>query len=198
MLGQDGNDGLIGRSIQKMFDEKRDLETLSKGESKVRISVELLEVYNEKVRDLLSNVNDQDLKVTSCEVVGNIVAETATPSQLLQVLQLAQSRRCVKATGSNAESSRSHMISTIRYTVTMPEGGGERSGRLNICDLAGSERLDKSGTQSVGVSTFVARLSSPNICSWLLTVFIRISGTGGPIRGVQKHQQIVERPFKCN
>ena len=73
MLGPDGNDGLIGRSIHKMFDDKRVLETLSKGETKVRISVELLEVYNEKVRDLLSNVNDQDLKVTSCEVVGNKV-----------------------------------------------------------------------------------------------------------------------------
>ena len=165
MLGPDGNDGLIGRSIHKMFDDKRVLETLSKGETKVRISVELLEVYNEKVRDLLSNVNDQDLKVTSCEVVGNIVAETATSDQLFQLLQLAQSRRCVKATGSNAESSRSHMITTIRYTVTMPEGGGERMGRLNICDLAGSERLVKSGTHCVGVSAFRCAAVLREYCS---------------------------------
>ena len=150
MLGQDGSDGLIGRSIQKMFDEKREMELMSQGETKVSISVELLEVYNEKVRDLLSSEKGQDLKVTSSEVVGNIVVETTTADQVLQVLQLAQGRRCVKATGSNAESSRSHMIFTIRYSVTFSEG--ERHGRLNICDLAGSERLDKSGAHRVGVS----------------------------------------------
>jgi hypothetical protein len=152
MLGQDGSDGLIGRSIQKMFDDKRETESLSQGETRVSISVELLEVYNEKVRDLLSSQKDQDLKVTSSEVVGNIVVETTTADQVLQVLHLAQSRRCVKATSSNAESSRSHMIFAIRFNVAFPEG--ERHGRLNICDLAGSERLGKSGAHLVGVSIF--------------------------------------------
>lgn len=155
MLGEEGNAGIIGRSVQKMFDEKAEMEALSQGENTVSMSVELLEVYNEKVRDLLSSEKDQNLKVNSNEVVGNIVVQTNTVDQVLQVLQLAQSRRCVKATGSNAESSRSHMIFTIRYTVSMPDGV-QRHGQLNICDLAGSERLDKSGANRVGVSEAAA------------------------------------------
>ena len=151
MLGEDGNDGLIGRSVCKMFEEKHAMEALSKNETQVSMSVELLEVYNEKVRDLLSSEKDQDLKVNSSEVVGNIVVKTNTVDEVMKVLRLAQSRRCVKATGSNAESSRSHMIFTIRYNVTMKDGV-ERNVKLNICDLAGSERLDKSGANNVGVS----------------------------------------------
>ena len=65
----------------------------------------------------------------------------------MEVLDLAQSRRCVKATQSNAESSRSHMVFTLHFSVTM-KNGIKRAGRLNICDLAGSERLSKSGANS--------------------------------------------------
>lgn len=151
MLGEDGNDGLIGRSVRKIFEEKREVETLSRGETHVSVSVELLEVYNEKVRDLLSADKDQDLKVLSNEVVGNIVVQTNAVDEVMKVLALAQRRRCVKATGSNSESSRSHMIFMLHFNVTAKDGV-ERSGKLNICDLAGSERLDKSGTNVVGVS----------------------------------------------
>ena len=156
MLGEDGNDGLIGRSVHKMFNEKREMEALSRGATRVSMSVELLEVYNEKVRDLLSSEKDQDLKVTSNEVVGNIVVQTNTEEEVMKVMALAQSRRCVKATSSNSESSRSHMIFTLHFNVTTKDGV-ERNGKLNICDLAGSERLNKSGANNVGVSTICDR-----------------------------------------
>jgi len=151
MLGEDGNHGLIGNSVRKMFEEKGEIEALSRGESQVSMSVELLEVYNEKVRDLLSNEKDQDLKVTSNEVVGNIVVQTETEDAVMKVLSFAQANRCVKATNLNAESSRSHMIFTLHFNVTA-KNGVTRSGKLNICDLAGSERLSKSGAHITGVS----------------------------------------------
>jgi hypothetical protein len=151
MLGEDGNDGLIGRSVRKLFDQKREMEALSRGETRVSMSVELLEVYNEKVRDLMSSEKDQDLKVTLNEVVGNLTIQTNSVEEVMNVIELAQSRRCVKATGSNAESSRSHMLFTLQFNVTMKDGV-ERNGKLNICDLAGSERLNKSGTNNFGVS----------------------------------------------
>jgi kinesin family protein C1 len=153
MLGgrrSDGSDdeGIIGRSIRKMFSEKREVEALSRGSSQVAISVELLEVYNEKVRDLLSPEIHQDLKVTSNhDVVGNIVVETKSEHEVLKVLEIAQSRRCTKATDSNSESSRSHMVFTLHFVVTdiSSQGNIQRAGKLHICDLAGSERLYKSG-----------------------------------------------------
>ena len=151
MLGDEANPGLIGRAVEKVFAAKHDIELLSKEETEVTISVELLEVYNEKVRDLLASTSARDVKVTSEEVVGNIVVSTPTQDQVLRVLSLAQSRRCVKSTASNQESSRSHMVFTIHFDVNTKDGI-QRHGKLNICDLAGSERLSKSGAHNVGVS----------------------------------------------
>lgn len=132
-----------------MFNAKRELEALSRGKAEITLSVELVEIYNEEVRDLLCTSNS--LKVSSNEVVGNAVVQTETEDEVLQVLSLAQGRRCVKATESNAESSRSHMLFTLHFQALLP-GGITRTGKLNICDLAGSERLGKSGANVVGVS----------------------------------------------
>ena len=154
MLGEPGNEGIVSRSIKKLFDAKAEVEALSRGESQVSLSVELLEIYNEKVRDLLapkSGANGQEvnLKVTSQEVVGNTIVETSTEEEVKQILEMAQSRRCVKATASNSESSRSHMLFTVHFHVTTKDGVTQE-GKLNVCDLAGSERLGKSGAHLVG------------------------------------------------
>jgi len=76
--------------------------------------------------------------------VNNIVLEAKTVDEVLHALETAKSRRCVSATNSNAESSRSHLVFTIHFTVKTPKF--TRSSKLNICDLAGSERLNKSGS----------------------------------------------------
>jgi hypothetical protein len=156
MLGSENNPGLISRSINKFFNAKREIESLTEGATNVSINVELLEVYNEQVWDLLSpnsgpNGRELALKVTSKDVVGNIVVAANTEDEVMQLLSLAQSRRCVKATASNAESSRSHMIFTIHFSACSSDGL-TRNGKLNICDLAGSERLSKSNTHLVGGS----------------------------------------------
>lgn len=133
-----------------MFQKKAELETMSRGSTTIEISVELLEVYNEKVRDLLSSDSGCALKVTPDDVFGNIVCETSSQQEVNTVLEMAQKRRCVKGTASNAVSSRSHMIFTLHFAIKN-SSGSERLGKLNICDLAGSERLSKSGAHLVGV-----------------------------------------------
>jgi kinesin family member C1 len=152
MLGESGNEGIISRAVNKLFTAKQELEEYSSGNATVGMSVELLEIYNEQVRDLLvpnagPNGREVSLKVTSNEVVGNLRVPADSEAEIMTILALAQSRRCVKATQSNAESSRSHMVFTIHFDVAM--NGISRSGRLNICDLAGSERLSKSGANSI-------------------------------------------------
>jgi len=149
--------GVIGRSIGKLFDTKHEIESTSEGSSRVDLSVEMLEVYNEEVRDLLAINFGSDgkllnLKVNSQEVVGNEVLQVNKEEDILGILTAAQKRRCVKATASNSASSRSHLLFTLNITLEL-ESGVKRVGKLNICDLAGSERLDKSGTNIVGVST---------------------------------------------
>jgi hypothetical protein len=82
MLGEPSNEGLIARSVSKLFKAKHEMEALSRGATKVSLSVELLEIYNEEqVRDLLApgsgpSGREINQKVTSTEVIGNIVVPT--------------------------------------------------------------------------------------------------------------------------
>ena len=161
MLGDESNQGLIARSVAMLFSSKSEIEALSKGETTVRLSVELLEIYNETVRDLLSPDQKGDLRVTSNEVVGNLLVDTGTADEVMEVLQMAQSRRCVRSTQSNSESSRSHMVFTIHFQVNNANGAS-RKGKLHICDLAGSERLGKSGANATVGSSLMKETKNIN------------------------------------
>lgn len=151
--------GLIPRAVEKLFSSKRDIERSSSGSGNnvsVDIQVELLEIYNEEVRDLLDDnagPNGQliKLKLSSNEAVGNIKVNVSNKDEVAGILQLAQERRCTKATKSNAESSRSHLLFTIHFDISSSSTAdgstaNNKSGCLHIIDLAGSERLDKSGS----------------------------------------------------
>lgn len=150
MIGDVHNRGLIPRAVGKLFAAKKEIEE-ARGGLTVDIRVELLEIYNEEVRDLLDDEcgpNGQllKLKLSSNEAVGNIKVNAKDAQETEGILRLAQERRCVKATKSNAESSRSHLLFTIHFEVTSENDGAIRTGCLHIIDLAGSERVDKSGS----------------------------------------------------
>ena len=74
----------------------------------------------------------------------DFVVPLKTPSQVRQLLQIAQSRRTVAATLMNERSSRSHSVFTLRIFGTN-DSGETCEGSLNLVDLAGSERLNSSG-----------------------------------------------------
>lgn len=146
MIGGPGNDnkGIVFRAVEKIFQAKKELEA-SQSSISVKLSVELLEIYNENIRDLLARNNRQDtLRIVSSDVIGNVCATVEKEEDVYEILSFASSKRCVKATNSNLESSRSHMLFTIHF-VTSHNNEIKRVGKLHICDLAGSERLDKSG-----------------------------------------------------
>jgi len=148
MIGDRENPGLIPRSVEKLFAAKRDIE--QDGNGTVSIRVELLEIYNEEVRDLLADSGPTG-KLVACQVssndaVGNIKMDVDDVKDVEGILKLAQERRCVKATKSNSESSRSHLLFTMHFSVLASADGSSRTGRLNIVDLAGSERVAKSGS----------------------------------------------------
>ena len=160
MLGDSqspGNEGIIFRSIRKLFEAKTKIEDLSQGDKSVTMTVELLEVYNEQVRDLLcsnpigARGKEMSLKISGNKAVGSIQQPVANEADVFKILDKAQQRRTVKATSSNATSSRSHLLFTIQYKITSRDGTTQ-VGKLNVCDLAGSERLAKSGTNNVGGS----------------------------------------------
>jgi hypothetical protein len=155
MIGTDEHQGLIPRSVQLFFDTKADIERKCRAQDQdvdIQIEVELLEIYNEEVRDLLSPNAGNDGKLikvdlNSHDAVGNVVVSASSKQDVDNILRLAQSRRCVKSTNSNAESSRSHMLFTIHFKVSSNSNEElARDGCLHIIDLAGSERVSKSGS----------------------------------------------------
>jgi hypothetical protein len=145
-----GHEGIIARAIRKLFDSKREIEEVSQNAKSVAMKVEMLEIYNENVRDLLASPAGADgpgisLKVVGSEAVGSIRQPVRTEVEVSQILKTAEKRRCVKATNSNATSSRSHLVFSIEFSVISKDGSVHQAGKLNVCDLAGSERLSKSG-----------------------------------------------------
>ena len=169
MIGDERDPGLIPRAVTKLFEAKRDIE--NSGHSLVvNIQVAILEIYNEKLRDLLADDHGQLLKFKfgSNKAVGNIKVNAHEEREVEGILQLAQERRCVKATKVNAESSRSHLLFTLHFEISLindDTNEARKSGCLHIIDLAGSERLDKSGshgtllTEAIHINTSLSALA---------------------------------------
>ena len=147
--GSPGTEGIISRSVRKLFEAKAKIEELSRGDKSVSMTVELLEIYNEQVRDLLSPTATASLKISGDKAVGSIHQPVTDEASVFKILSEAEQRRTVKATSSNATSSRSHLLFTIEYSITSKDGSIQ-VGKLNVCDLAGSERLSKSGAHNTG------------------------------------------------
>jgi len=109
----------------------------------VSIKVELLEISKHEVRDLLDTRSGPDgqlieLRVNS-KTTGNILASPDDQDQVAKILELAQRRRCMKATESN-----SHLLFTIHFEVNSDSESSNRKGCLRIVDLAGSEHENPS------------------------------------------------------
>mmetsp|Transcript_15857 Transcript_15857/g.36785 ORF Transcript_15857/g.36785 Transcript_15857/m.36785 type:complete len:273 (+) Transcript_15857:578-1396(+) len=114
------------------------------------ISVSVLEIYCEQIRDLLSEDKDaQKLEIRQGEhgnyVPGLTVVPVTHMEQVGELLEVADRNRSTASTNMNEHSSRSHLMLSVHVrSVNRVSGAGTR-GKLHLVDLAGSERLSKSG-----------------------------------------------------
>lgn len=153
MIGDSQHPSIIPRSIQMLFDTKDDIEKGHGQSVNVSIGVELLEIYNEQVYDLLSPDTGRGGKRDKVDLndhrtEGNVVAPASSREDVETYLELGLSRRCVKATKSNSQSSCSHLHFAIHFQVASSTNEDLNSnGCLRILDLAGSECVGKSGSE---------------------------------------------------
>ncbi|CAH8381986.1 unnamed protein product [Eruca vesicaria subsp. sativa] len=151
MEGTPDSRGVNYRTLEELFRSSESRSRLMKFE----LSVSMLEVYNEKIRDLLvdnSNHPPKKLEVKQSaegtqEVPGLVEAQVFNTDEVWDLLKRGYSVRSVGSTAANEQSSRSHCL--LRVTVKGENliNGQKTRSHLWLVDLAGSERVGKVETE---------------------------------------------------
>ncbi|KAF4693915.1 hypothetical protein FOZ60_009662 [Perkinsus olseni] len=122
------------------------------GQTGIRVWVSYLEIYNEHLHDLLADSSEagKDLSVMEHPSLGVYVkgaTEVVVRSEedIERMLEYGLKRRAEGATNMNAHSSRSHAVFRIKLECKH-RAGPTVSSRVNLIDLAGSERQGKTGS----------------------------------------------------
>ncbi|XP_031830458.1 kinesin-like protein KIF13A isoform X9 [Nomia melanderi] len=152
MMGSGENKGIIPRLCDNLFDM---IAKQQSSELTYKVEVSYMEIYNEKVHDLLDpKPNKQSLKVREHNVLGPYVdglSQLAVTSlqDIDNLMAEGNKSRTVAATNMNSESSRSHAVFSVILTQTLTDAksgvSGEKVSRMSLVDLAGSERAVKTG-----------------------------------------------------
>jgi kinesin family protein C1 len=155
--------GIIPRAVEQVLSQAK----LMQSQKWVfKISASFLEIYNEELKDLLVTMK-QGGKPSKAEKLAikrnregksyvdgltQIPIDTddslAGMEQLEMLMSSAARSRSVASTKMNAHSSRSHSVFMLHLHGYNEDSGASVHGALNLCDLAGSERLDRSGAGS--------------------------------------------------
>ena len=166
MLGNEENPGIMSLTLNELFDKIK-----SYPEREYTVKLWYLEIYNENIRDLLVN-NSENLELREDPNKGLIVngiTEMVPKSSehILSILKKGNKNRTTESTNANETSSRSHAILQINVSYKEKASGINyeiKYGKLNLIDLAGSERA--SVTKNKGARLF----EGANINKSLLTL----------------------------
>ncbi|EWC45992.1 hypothetical protein DRE_04785 [Drechslerella stenobrocha 248] len=151
MMGYGEEYGIIPKICQNIFtrmNSEKDPNVMS------TVEVSYLEIYNEKVRDLLNPSNKGALKVREHPSLGPYVEDLAklvvtSFREIENLMDEGNKARTVAATNMNETSSRSHAVFTLILTQKRHdvETGfdTEKVSRISLVDLAGSERANSTG-----------------------------------------------------
>ncbi|KAK4356322.1 hypothetical protein RND71_025293 [Anisodus tanguticus] len=149
MEGTKGNRGVNYRTLEELFKiAKERSETFT-----YDISVSVLEVYNEQIRDLLAPpTTSKKLEIKQApeglhHIPGLVEAKVENIEEVWDVLQTGSSARAVGSNNVNEHSSRSHCMLCIMVTAKNLIDGECTKSKLWLVDLAGSERLAKTDVQ---------------------------------------------------
>ena len=127
--------GIVPRAVDRIF--KCFNDELSSIGWDMKFVLSVCEIYNKKTRDLLAEKNVEKTEELKEMQIKSLKEWNENFGQIGQ-------RRKVAETKMNMESSRSHLIFKIKIHLHNSKTDEDRFGSLNLIDLAGSERVDKS------------------------------------------------------
>ncbi|KAL8130506.1 hypothetical protein V2J09_019661 [Rumex salicifolius] len=109
------------------------------------ISVQMMEIYNEQVRDLLTTDKIRNSSQNGINVPDANRIPVSTTDDVIRLMNLGQKNRAVSSTAMNDRSSRSHSCLTVHVQGReLTSSGASLRGCMHLVDLAGSERVEKS------------------------------------------------------
>ncbi|KAG1666625.1 hypothetical protein FOA52_005834 [Chlamydomonas sp. UWO 241] len=144
---EDGR-GINYRALGDLFSIVKDRE----GEMEYSIRCQMIEIYNESLRDLFTRdvrsgpkLELRNTMPSGQNVVGVEQVEVAGPHEVMALMERGSRNRAVAGTQMNERSSRSHQVLTIIVDGLNRVTGATTHACLHLVDLAGSERLKQSG-----------------------------------------------------
>ncbi|ORZ11074.1 hypothetical protein BCR42DRAFT_454115 [Absidia repens] len=151
MMGYGEDIGIIPRTCEELFNRIN-----QNTDSSITFAAEVsyIEIYNEKVRDLLNPKNKGNLKVREHPSTGPYVEDLSrlvvrSFDDINHLMDEGNKARTVAATNMNETSSRSHAVFTVFLTQKrldeMTKLETEKVARISLVDLAGSERANSTG-----------------------------------------------------
>ncbi|CAG5135378.1 unnamed protein product, partial [Candidula unifasciata] len=154
MLGVMSDPGIIPRVVRSLFasiqaekDASRDLGDVSPQHT---VTFSYMEIYNEKVQDLLSGKQDLPIREDSNHniFVAGLTEKTIDSFDTFKShFEPASSNRTVAATKLNENSSRSHSILMLKVHCRLHKK--QYTGKIYLIDLAGSEDNRRTGNQGI-------------------------------------------------
>ncbi|XP_051493192.1 kinesin-like protein KIF1B isoform X1 [Apus apus] len=155
MMGkqEEGQAGIIPQLCEELFEKINDN---SNEEMSYSVEVSYMEIYCERVRDLLNPKNKGNLRVREHPLLGPYVEDLSklavtSYTDIADLMDAGNKARTVAATNMNETSSRSHAVFTIVFTQkkhdTETDLCTEKVSKISLVDLAGSERADSTGAK---------------------------------------------------
>jgi kinesin family protein 1 len=153
MMGYGAEPGVIPKICKTMFERISAVQAADKNLS-CTVEVSYLEIYNERVRDLLNPSTKGNLKVREHPSLGPYVEDLAklvvgSFAEIENLMDEGNKARTVAATNMNETSSRSHAVFTLILTQKRHDVetnmDTEKVSRISLVDLAGSERATSTG-----------------------------------------------------
>ncbi|CAH1104663.1 unnamed protein product [Psylliodes chrysocephalus] len=143
--------GIIPRAAFHIFDE---LNKMSNVDMSVKVSY--IELYNEEIRDLLSD-DENTLQIYtdnkgSVSIQGVNEISTHDGEGICKLFQRGIVKRQIAPTLMNHQSSRSHTVFTITVVTRESTPSGDdilKAGKINLVDLAGNENIARSGCKDL-------------------------------------------------
>ncbi|VTJ68424.1 Hypothetical predicted protein [Marmota monax] len=181
MMGkqEESQAGIIPQLCEELFEKINDN---CNEEMSYSVEVSYMEIYCERVRDLLNPKNKGNLRVREHPLLGPYVEDLSklavtSYTDIADLMDAGNKARTVAATNMNETSSRSHAVFTIVFTQKKHDSetnlSTEKVSKISLVDLAGSERADSTGAKGTRLKSKKKKKTDfipyrDSVLTWLL------------------------------